>query len=73
VESTIITLLGGVAGIALSLLLGGSFEKVFDIPMVFSYKVVIFSILFSFLTGLLAGLKPAIKAGRIEPIQAIRG
>ncbi len=73
VESIIITLLGGVAGILLSLLLGGSFEKVFDIPMVFSYKVILFSILFSFLTGVLAGLKPAIKASRIEPIQAIRG
>ena len=73
VESIIITRLGGVAGILLSLLLGGSFEKVFDIPMVFSYKVILFSILFSFLTGVLAGLKPAIKASRIEPIQAIRG
>jgi ABC-type antimicrobial peptide transport system permease subunit len=30
-------------------------------------------VLFSFVTGLLAGLRPAFKASRIEPIEAIRG
>jgi putative ABC transport system permease protein len=72
-ESVFITLLGGVAGIILSLLLGGTFEKLFNIPMKFSLKVVIFAMIFSFLTGLLSGLKPAIRASRIEPIEAIRG
>jgi putative ABC transport system permease protein len=72
-ESTVITTLGGIAGILLSVIFGRGFEKIFDIPMVFSYRVVVFAFLFSFLTGLLAGLKPALKASRIEPIEAIRG
>ncbi|HNQ46498.1 MAG TPA: ABC transporter permease [Syntrophorhabdus sp.] len=72
-ESVIITLLGGIAGILLSLALGGTFETLFDIPMLFSYKVVVFSLMFSFLTGLIAGFRPALKASRIEPIEAIRG
>lgn len=72
-ESVIITLLGGVAGILLSLALGGTFETLFEIPMLFSYKVVVFALMFSFLTGLLAGFRPALKASRIEPIEAIRG
>jgi putative ABC transport system permease protein len=72
-ESVVITTLGGFAGVLLSILLGGSFEKIFDIPMVFSYKVVVFSFFFSFLTGLFSGLKPALRASRIEPIEAIRG
>lgn len=72
-ESIIITLMGGIAGILLSVILGGTFEKLFDIPMLFSFKVVVFALFFSFLTGLLSGLKPALRASRIEPIEAIRG
>jgi len=72
-ESILITLIGGVAGILLSVVLGGTFEKLFDIPMMFSFKVVLFALLFSFLTGLLSGLRPALRASRIEPIEAIRG
>lgn len=72
-ESIITTLIGGIAGILLSVMLGGTFEKLFDIPMLFSYKVVVFALFFSFLTGLLSGLKPALRASRIEPIEAIRG
>lgn len=72
-ESILITFIGGVAGILLSVALGGTFEKLFDIPMLFSYKVIVFSLIFSFLTGVLAGLKPALRASRIEPIEAIRG
>lgn len=73
VEAVFITFLGGIAGILLSLALGGTFERLFNIPMEFSFKVVFFAILFSLLTGVLSGLKPALKASRIEPIEAIRG
>jgi putative ABC transport system permease protein len=72
-ESVLITFIGGIAGILLSVILGGTFEKLFDIPMMFSFKVVLFALLFSFLTGLLSGLRPALRASRIEPIEAIRG
>lgn len=72
-ESILITFIGGIAGILLSIILGGTFEKLFDIPMMFSFKVVMFAMLFSFLTGVLSGLKPALRASRIEPIEAIRG
>ena len=72
-ESILITFIGGIAGIVLSVALGSTFEKLFDIPMMFSFKVVIFALLFSFLTGVLSGLKPALTASRIEPIEAIRG
>jgi putative ABC transport system permease protein len=72
-ESILITFIGGITGILLSVILGGTFEKLFDIPMMFSFKVVLFALLFSFLTGLLSGLRPALRASRIEPIEAIRG
>ena len=72
-ESVLITFIGGIAGILLSVVLGSTFEKLFDIPMMFSFKVVVFALLFSFLTGVLSGLRPALRASRIEPIEAIRG
>ncbi len=72
-ESILITFIGGIAGILLSVILGGTFEKLFDIPMMFSFKVVVFALVFSFFTGLLSGLRPALRASRIEPIEAIRG
>jgi putative ABC transport system permease protein len=72
-ESVFITIIGGAAGVLLSIALQGTFQKLFDIPMEFSFKVVIFALIFSLLTGVLSGLKPALKASRIEPIEAIRG
>ena len=72
-ESVFITIIGGAAGVLLSIALQGTFQKLFDIPMEFSFKVVIFALAFSLLTGVLSGLKPALKASRIEPIEAIRG
>lgn len=72
-ESVFITFLGGIIGIILSFLLQGVFEKLFDIPMEFSFKVVFFALLFSCLTGTISGFKPALRASKIEPIEAIRG
>ncbi|MCS7280458.1 MAG: ABC transporter permease [Desulfobacterota bacterium] len=71
-ESITITLIGGIVGVSLSFLLGGTFERFFNIPMVFTHKVILFAVLFSFLTGLISGIRPAMKASRIEPIEAIR-
>jgi putative ABC transport system permease protein len=72
-ESVVITIMGGIAGIILSIILGGTFERLFDIPMLFTYKVIVFALAFSLMTGLLSGLRPALFASRIEPIEAIRG
>lgn len=72
-ESVAITLTGGIVGVILSYALGSTFERLFDMPMIFNYKVILFAVLFSFFTGLLSGLKPAMRASSIEPIEAIRG
>lgn len=72
-ESVVITIMGGIAGIILSIILGSTFERLFDIPMLFTYKVIVFALAFSLTTGLLSGLRPALFASRIEPIEAIRG
>lgn len=71
-ESVMVTLSGGVMGIALSLISKRIFERLFELPMKYSLKVVALSILFSFFTGLLSGLRPALKAASIQPYEAIR-
>ena len=38
-----------------------------------SYPLVLLSIMFSFLIGLLSGLLPAVQASRLKPVEALRG
>jgi putative ABC transport system permease protein len=72
-ESVMVTLSGGILGMILSLLSKRVFEDLFDIPMYYSLKVVLLSLLFSFATGLLSGLRPALRAADLQPYEAIRG
>lgn len=74
VESVVIAILGGLAGLATSFGLVrmiSSFSPTENAPIVtVSAMAVAFS--FSVLAGVLAGLFPAFKAARLNPIQALR-
>jgi putative ABC transport system permease protein len=72
IESVMITICGGLLGIILSYLSKGTLERLFDLPMRYSVKVIILSLIFSFLTGLISGLRPALTASKIPPYEAIR-
>jgi len=56
----------------LSYLSKGTLERLFDLPMRYSVKVIVLSLIFSFLTGLISGLRPALTASKIPPYEAIR-
>jgi putative ABC transport system permease protein len=74
VESVVIAILGGLVGLATSFALVNlisSFSPTDNAPII---KVTALAIAFAFsvLVGVLAGIFPAVKAARLNPIQALR-
>lgn len=71
-ESTIISLLGALFGIVLGVLVGNLFSLFLHTGFVVPWAWVIAGVIICSGVGLLAGLWPAIKASRLNPITALR-
>jgi putative ABC transport system permease protein len=71
-ESIIISVLGALLGIILGIALGNFFSLLIGTGFVIPWNWVILAIAICSVTGLLAGLYPAFKAGRLNPIEALR-
>ena len=71
-EAVIISLLGAVFGIVLGILVGNLFSVVLKTGFVVPWVWVFYGILICTIVGLLAGLYPALKAGKLNPIEALR-
>lgn len=71
-ESIIISLLGAVFGILLGVLVGNIFGIVLKTGFVVPWGWVAGGVIICFLTGLIAGIYPAGKAARLDPIVALR-
>lgn len=72
IEAIILTLIGGVIGVVLGLASGIIITTILGYPYVFSILAVVGSLMFSGLIGILFGIIPAIKASKLNPIQALR-
>ncbi len=71
-ESIIISLLGAVFGIILGVLVGNLFSIVLSTGFVVPWAWVITGIVICSVVGLAAGLWPALKASKLDPIVALR-
>ncbi len=71
-EAIIISILGALFGIVFGVLIGNLFSIVLDTGFVVPWKWVVYGIIICSIVGLLAGLYPALKAGRLNPIEALR-
>lgn len=72
IESSILTLTGGVLGIILSLIINGGLRLATDLKPVISWQIVLIASGVSLLIGVVFGTLPAIKAARKDPIEALR-
>lgn len=72
VESLTLSLSGGIAGIFLGIVLSLSSSYVTKWPMKLSASVIIVAFLFSAVIGVVFGVYPAMKAARLDPIEALK-
>ncbi|HLG38453.1 MAG TPA: ABC transporter permease [Chitinophagaceae bacterium] len=71
-EAMIISVLGALFGILFGILAGNLFSIVLNTGFVVPWTWVMYGIIICSIVGLLAGLYPALKAGRLNPIEALR-
>jgi putative ABC transport system permease protein len=71
-ESIIISLLGALFGIILGILVGNLFSIILKTGFVIPWFWVIMGVVICSIVGLVAGIYPAMKAARLNPIDALR-
>ena len=71
VESGGITLVGGTLGVVLGLGISFALQYIKSQPFAINVRSCIFAFVFSVCVGIIFGLSPAIKASRLDPVEAL--
>lgn len=72
IEAVVLSSMGGVTGILLALAASVGISQVIGVPYVFDGGIVFISFMFSVAVGIIFGYFPALKAARLDPIDALR-
>ena len=72
VESLLVTALGGVIGLALGILFTRMIGSLLERPALITPGMALVGLTVSITAGLLFGLFPAVKASRLDPVEALR-
>jgi putative ABC transport system permease protein len=72
IETLLIGQMGGVIGIILGILIGFGIASLFNFAFVIPWYAIFAAFLTSFIVAVVSGLYPAIKASKLDPIEALR-
>ncbi len=71
-EAGILTLIGGILGVIMGILLAFVISRASSVPIFISFYIIVAAVLFSFVVGLFFGAFPAVQAAKLNPIDALR-
>ncbi|MCR5614266.1 ABC transporter permease [Treponema sp.] len=71
IESASITVIGGIIGVVLGVIISLACEYVRGMSMVISTKACVISFVFSVFVGIFFGLNPALRAAKLDPVEAL--
>jgi putative ABC transport system permease protein len=71
-EATAVTLVGGISGIILGGIGAKILQMITGMPISVSWEGVVIGVVSSSLVGIVAGLQPASRASRLQPVESLR-
>lgn len=71
-EAAVLTCLGGILGVVSGIGLAQMMSKVMQTPVAISIPACIIAVVFSMAIGIVFGMVPAVKASKLNPIEALR-
>ena len=72
IETLLIGQMGGIIGIIIGILIGFGIASAMDFVFVIPWTAILAAFLTSFMVAIISGLYPAIKASKLDPIEALR-